>query len=75
LGLPPSPWLPPSVCGSSSGTARTAQRTSINSATTGIFKMNISQMKVQVPTASIVLPDLGVGKSGGRLIQIDLRRE
>ncbi len=43
--------MPPFSSAAGSGTARTAQRTSSNSATTGIFKKTSSQMKVQVSTA------------------------
>jgi hypothetical protein len=54
--------MPPFSSGAGSGTARTAQRTSRNSATIGIFRKTISQMKVQVSTTSIVLPRQTAGK-------------
>ncbi len=48
--------MPPSCPGSVSGVWRTAQRTIRNSAQIGIFRITISQMKVQVVTHSIVYP-------------------
>src|SRR2546421_11868205 len=42
--------MPPSCCGRSSGDCATAQRTSRNSATTGILRKTISQMNVQIST-------------------------
>lgn len=42
--------MPPSPPGAVSGVWRTAQRTIKNSATMGIFKKNINQMKVHVST-------------------------
>jgi len=47
--------MPPSCSGASSG-ARTAHRTSRNSATIGIFNKTINQMKVQVVTAADRIP-------------------
>jgi len=46
--------MPPSSPGSISGVWPIAQRTSMNSATTGIFRKTISQMKDQVSTRTIV---------------------
>src|SRR5439155_12746915 len=48
--------MPPSSPVAGSGVWRTAQRTSRNSATIGIFRQAISQMKVHVSTAPIVYP-------------------
>jgi uncharacterized membrane protein len=42
--------MPPSPPGAVSGVWRTAQRTIKNSATMGIFKKNINQMKVHAST-------------------------
>jgi hypothetical protein len=43
--------MPPSCPGAVSGVWRTAQRTIRKSATIGIFRIAISQMKVQTSTA------------------------
>jgi hypothetical protein len=42
--------MPPSLPGSGSGVWRTAHRTSRKSATMGIFRITINQMKVQAST-------------------------
>jgi len=48
--------MPPSSPVAGSGVWRTAQRTSRKSATIGIFRQAMSQMKVHVSTAPIVYP-------------------
>src|SRR5664280_3207911 len=51
--------MPPSSPVADSGASRTAQRTSKNSATTGIFSRNISQMNVHVSTCLDRIPGRG----------------
>jgi hypothetical protein len=49
--------MPPSCPGALSGGCATAQRTSRNSATTGILRKTISQMNVQMSTRLDRIPD------------------